>query len=247
MVFLDHFSAQAADYARHRPSYPAALFERLAELAPTRDRALDLGTGSGQAAVGLAERFAEVVALDPSAEQVARAVPHPRVRYGVAPAERTGLPAASVDLVTAAQAAHWFDAAAFAAEVRRVLRPGGIVAVWAYGFHRSGDAALDEALARFDRGLLGPHWPAQNALVMGGYRALPFPFRAVTVPAYASVVQWDLDALLGYFATWSATRRYAESTGEDAVAIARALLAPVWGDPATVRELSAPIALRVGR
>lgn len=247
MSFADHFSAQAGAYARFRPTYPPSLFAALADLAPGRARALDVGTGNGQAAVALADRFDEVVAVDPSAEQIARATPHPRVRYAVAPAERTGVDDRSVDLVCAAQAAHWFDADAFAAEVRRVLRPGGIVAVWAYGFHRAGEPGLDEALAGFDRGVLGPYWPPQNRLVWEGYRDLPFPFAEVPVPAFVSVLRVDLPALLGYFASWSATRRFADATGLDPLVEAEARLRDAWGDPSTVRELVAPLALRVGR
>jgi ubiquinone/menaquinone biosynthesis C-methylase UbiE len=131
----DHFSRQAPLYARHRPRYPAGLFAYLAAAAPGHRLAWDCGTGSGQAAVGLAEHFEQVVATDLSAEQIAHAMPHPRIRYVIAPADRVetaqtmGLEPQSVDLVTAAQALHWFDLDRFYAEVRRVLRPGGLLAV----------------------------------------------------------------------------------------------------------------------
>src|SRR5215831_1555408 len=131
-AFKDHFSAHATDYRAFRPSYPAELFTFLASAAPARDLAWDCGTGNGQAAVALAEHFARVFATDASAEQVKNAEPHPRVEYAVAPAEKCPLPDHTADLVTVAQALHWFDFDRFYAEVRRVARPGGLLAVTCY-------------------------------------------------------------------------------------------------------------------
>jgi trans-aconitate methyltransferase len=112
----DHFSAHAAHYARHRPSYPPELFAWLAAQAPARELAWDCATGNGQAALALAEHFQRVHATDFSAEQLAQATPHPRVGYLQAPAETSGLAAQSCDLVTVAQALHWFCHERFFAE-----------------------------------------------------------------------------------------------------------------------------------
>jgi len=133
MAFQDHFSAQAADYARDRPRYPDALLAHLARLAPSRRLAVDVATGNGQAAVGLARHFDRVLASDASAAQLAAAVAHGRVQYARHAAECLPLRDAAADLVTVAQAAHWLDLDRFFGEVRRVLRPGGIIALWTYG------------------------------------------------------------------------------------------------------------------
>src|SRR5215510_2448281 len=100
MSFADHFSKQATDYAKYRPGYPRELFEWLRSLTTQHRLAWDVGTGNGQAAVELAEFFEHVVPTDPSAEQIANAKRHPRVAYGVRPAEMSDLAAASADLVT---------------------------------------------------------------------------------------------------------------------------------------------------
>jgi len=105
------------------------LFAWLAGVVPALDAVWDCGCGSGQASVALAAHFKVVHATDVAAEQIAAAKPHLRVRYSVAPAEHCGLPDASVDLVTVAQALHWFDVDAFYAEARRVARPGALIAV----------------------------------------------------------------------------------------------------------------------
>src|SRR5258708_26057814 len=120
-LFKDHFSHKAPDYARYRASHPAALFEFLAVLVPRRELAWDVGTGNGQAAVELANYFGRVVASDASAAQIESATTHARITYKVMPAEHTDLADASVDLITVAQALHWFDFDRFYREAERVL------------------------------------------------------------------------------------------------------------------------------
>src|SRR4051812_8356731 len=116
--FADHFSRTAEAYAAFRPHYPDGLFEWLAVVAPTRDRAWDCATGSGQAATGLAKHFAHVVATDPSTAQLAHASASPRVTYVAMTAECAALGARSVALVTVAQALHWIDRLSFYDEAR---------------------------------------------------------------------------------------------------------------------------------
>ena len=101
-AFKDHFSGHAAIYRDARPRYPDALFDWLAEQAPSRRLAWDAGCGNGQASIALAARFAHVVASDPSAAQIAHAPAHPNVEYRVEPAEQPSLADASVDLVVVA-------------------------------------------------------------------------------------------------------------------------------------------------
>jgi SAM-dependent methyltransferase len=245
--FADHFSGAAAEYARFRPRYPAALFSYLASLVPGEAVAWDCATGNGQAAVALAAHLSRVVATDASAEQIAHAEPHPRVEYRVAPAERSGLDAASVELVTVAQALHWFDPAAFYAEAQRVLRPGGVIAVWCYGHMVLPTAALQNALDRFYSVTVGPYWPPERALVEAGYGSLHFPFDDVASPAFVMEMQTSLDGLLGYLGTWSATQRYVQATGRDPVPELGREVAMHWGDPHAQRVVRWPLSLRVGR
>ena len=243
MSFRDHFSRAAAGYASFRPHYPDALFDFVAARAPGLDLAWDCGTGSGQAALGLAHHFKRVVATDASATQIAHATPHSAVEYRVAPAERSGLADRSVDLVTAAQALHWFDIAAFWAEVRRVLVPGGVLAVWCYDLLEVGPD-VDRILRRFYSETVGPFWPPERRLVETGYRTVPFPFVELPVPTFGMEHAMTLSQLGGYVRTWSATIRYMDARGRDPVDALLEELAPLWGEARTTRW---PLAVRAGR
>jgi SAM-dependent methyltransferase len=247
MSFPDHFSPVARAYAAHRPRYPEELFDWLAGVTPSRELAWDCATGSGQAAVALARRFERVVATDASAEQISAATPDARVEYRVSPAEASGLAPASVDLVTVAQALHWFDRAAFYGEVRRVLRERGLLAVWTYGASLFGDPALDAIHRRFYVDVVGPCWPAERALVETGYATIDFPFEEIEPPSFAMEAEWPLESFLGYVGTWSAVSRFRRERGLDPVAPFAAELAARWGDPATARRIRWPLAVRVGR
>lgn len=244
--FKDHFSSLAAAYARYRPRYPAGLFADLAAVAPGRGRAWDCATGNGQAAAGLAAHFAEVVATDASAAQIAAARGPANVRFAVAPAEASGLPTAAVDLVLVAQAAHWFELPAFYAEAARVLRPGGVLALLTYSGVRI-DAALDPLLREFHQVTVGPYWPPERAHVEKDYRDLPFPWPEMPFPPQSMTADWTLDELMGYLGTWSATHRYREQRGEDPLPVLRARLLPHWGDPARPRQVRWPLPIRIGR
>ncbi len=198
-AFKDHFSGQAPAYERYRPRYPRELFAWLAAEAPARDVAVDIATGNGQAAAGQ----------------------RPRIRYRQEPAERISLPDASADLIVAAQAAHWFDWGAFVSEACRVLRPGGLLAVWSYGrFVARPD--IDRLVDDFSRDVVGPDWPRERRHVEEGYRDLPLPFPECAAPRFEMRAEWDCEAVLGYLGTWSAVQRCRERSGRDPTA----LLAP---------------------
>ncbi len=244
--FKDHFSSASDRYAAYRPDYPAALFAWLAGLCAERDLALDCATGNGQAALGLAPHFCRVVATDASAEQIGHAVPHPAIDYRVAPAEASGLPERSVDLVTVAQAAHWFDLPRFYAEAARVLKSGGAIAVWGYG-RMLLPGEMDALFQRFYAETVGPYWPPERALIDDAYRSLDFPFTEIQPPAFAIEVEWTLPRLLDYLSTWSAVKRYQAARGRDPLPALLAELRSLWGDPETARALQWPLFLRAGR
>jgi SAM-dependent methyltransferase len=228
MTFKDLFSAQAADYARFRPRYPAELFAWLAAESPARGCAVDVATGNGQAALALAPHFTRVIALDASASQLAEAPPCANVTYRVAAAEATGVAAGSTDLLTAAQAFHWFRPGPFFAEAERVLRPGGVLAVWCYGLARI-DPAVDAVVRHLYADVLGAYWEPERRLVEEGYRDSAFPFTPLAPPPFEMQLEWTLPDLLGYLRTWSALRGFVRQQGRDPLAPLEPALASAWG------------------
>lgn len=256
--FKDHFSSASDRYAAYRPAYPTALFAWLAGLCPRpgtsphtgtsaeRDTAWDCATGSGQAALGLAPHFRQIVATDASAEQIRHAAAHPAIDFQVAPAEASGLAEHSIDLVTVAQAAHWLDLPRFYAEAARVLKPGGVLALWGYGRMVLSDE-MDTPFQRFYAETVGPYWPPERALIDDGYRSLDFPFAEIEPPAFQIEVAWSLPRLIAYLSTWSAVKRYQDTQGQDPLPALMAELTPLWGDVDTAKTLQWPLFLRVGR
>lgn len=241
--FQDHFSGHAGDYAAFRPQYPKELFRFLAERCAQRGLAWDCATGNGQAALALAGYFEQVVATDASKQQLASAVSHPKVVYRATAAEDSGLQDASVDLLTVAQALHWFDIDAFLAEAGRVLKPGGLLAVWSYDLCRV-ESAIDAVLRKmFDE--VENFWPPERVFVANRYRDVILPWPELTVPDFEMSQHWSVEQSLGYFRTWSATRRYQRARGRDPIALHAAELRELWGGGR--RTVRWPLTLRAAR
>ena len=205
---------------------------------------MDFGTGNGQAAEELATFFGEVIASDPSVDQLTAAAAMDRVHFVAMTAESCALRARSADLVTVAQALHWFDQPAFYREARRVLVPGGMLAVWTYKLLSFGDS-VDELVAEFYHNVVGAYWPAERALVDAGYASIEFPFREVEVPRFEMEATWTLEQFEGYVNTWSAVTRYTKALASNPVPAFIDLLRPQW--PAgTTRRITWPLEIRAG-
>lgn len=255
MNFKDHFSGHADLYAKARPNYPDALFDWIATGAPARGCAWDAGCGNGQASVALAQRFERVIATDPSETQLQSAVAHPRIEYrneprGLSTAHGGSYPTSiadhSIDAVTVAQALHWFDLAAFFAEVRRVAKPGALFAAWCYA-NCSVTPSVDAVIAHVYDDILGAYWPPERVLVDAGYTSLDIPFAPLAVPALEMRVGWNVRQLLAYLSSWSAAQRHLKATGNDAIAAISDELITAWRDPTLVRPVRWTLAIRAGR
>ncbi len=243
--FRDHFAFAATSYAAHRPHYPAALFEWLASHSPSHERAWDCGTGSGQAAVALAGWFDQVVATDASVAQLASSAGTPGVAYLAMEAEAASLADESMDLVTVAQALHWFDRERFFTEVDRVLRPEGALAVWSYGLV-SIEPYVDMILRAFYHETLGDYWPTERAMVDRGYADISLPYPEIPAPGFIMQADWSLEQLGGFLSTWSAVGRYRIATHHDPLPDLAKRLREAWGQQAH-RVVRWPLIVRLAR
>ncbi|MBX3132393.1 MAG: class I SAM-dependent methyltransferase [Gemmatimonadaceae bacterium] len=242
--FAHLFSGHASTYAAFRPRYPDALYEWLLSHTPQREQAWDVGTGNGQVALALAEHFAQVMATDPSAEQLAAAPAHPRVQYRVATYD-SALAPASAGLVTVGQALHWFDLPQFFAEVKRVLVPGGLFAAFAY-VHSGVDAKLDQVTRHYHDVTCDAYWAPEHHLIRNAYRTLALPIAEIPAPEMFVEATMTLAQYAGFFRSWSATQRLLRAEGEAPVLAFERALAEAWGEdvPRLVRW---PLIVRAGR
>ena len=246
MKFEDNFSAQSRQYARFRPQYPDGLYAYLASLAPERSLVWDCGTGSGQAAVSLAKHFVRVYATDASTEQIAHAYPHEKVEYHVENAEHVGLASGSTDLVTVAQAVNGFDFEKFHAEVKRVLKPGGVLALWTYGLPEISPRVYD-ALKRLYFDVLSGFWSERVRYVEEEYRTLPFPYEEIVPPAFVMDATWDRNQLMGFLDSWSGTQKYRQQKGRHPLEEIWDEVVDDWKDEAEKRSVRWNLYFRIGR
>ena len=177
--FKADFGKTAEDYARHRAGYPDWLFERLMRrgLARPGMHALDLATGTGYLARGLAQRGLNVTGVDISSEMMAAARELDRaqglqIEYVTGKAEQTGLPSASFDLATAATCWHWFDATKTMAEVQRLLKPSGWLVICSQDWLPQGGNIVARTEAIVKRHNPAWNWDGLDGLKPGFVRDL---------------------------------------------------------------------------
>jgi len=242
--FKDYFSGHARDYVQYRPPYPPELFSYLATLTTNHRLAWDCATGNGQAAVSLTGYYKKVIATDASAEQIEQSPDIDGVVYRCATAENSLLEDKSVDLITVAQALHWFDLSAFVREVKRILVDDGILAVWTYGLMHINDD-IDEQISVLYSDVLGPYWPIERRMVENSYADVDLPLVIIEPPEFELSLNWDLMQVIGYLNTWSAVKRYETDQGASPVELIVPKLKKLWGDAGRKYQISWPLGVRV--
>jgi SAM-dependent methyltransferase len=241
----DYFSQQSAAYAAFRPTYPPALYESILRHVKGRSCAWDCGTGNGQVARHLAAHFESVYATDISPQQLMHAYRAKNIFYSQVPAEKTEFPDQQFDLITVAQALHWFDLPQFYREVRRTARTGGLLAVWGYGLLTI-DGAADNVFRDFYHKKIASYWDPARKLVDTHYRDIPFPFETIESPDFFIQEDWTIERFAGYISSWSATQKYIQVHGETPVEEFRKALQTMWKryEP---KRVTFPIFMRLGK
>jgi SAM-dependent methyltransferase len=242
----DLFSIQASGYAQYRPTYPPELFHYIMSFVENKEAAWDCATGNGQAAVSLAAFFDHVFATDISEKQLQQAVPRSNIVYIKTSEETTSLAAQSIDLVTVAQAYHWFNFDGFYKEVLRVARPGAVVAVWGYSLITCNDERIYSRIRKFYTEVVGPYWDKERRHVDDHYTAVPFPFIQLPGKTFSIPVEYDLAALSGYLNTWSSVQHYIKANGSNPVDVFIDELSAVW-KPGEKYTFSFPLFLKIGK
>jgi len=242
----DLFSNQASLYAQYRPGYPPGLFEYILQYVKNKQQAWDCATGNGQAAAELAKYFDKVMATDISEKQLQEAQPIENITYSVATAEQTPFADNSFDCITVAQAYHWFKFDAFEQEVKRVAKPGAIVAVWGYSLVVCEDEALNTIINTFYRETVGAWWDKERRYVDEHYTTVPFPYEPLPAKEFQINVQWNKPQLIGYFNTWSSVQHFIKANGYNPVTELAVAIEKVWqGDDH--KNFYFPLFLKLGR
>lgn len=242
-----HFQNAGESYAKYRPTYPSELVEFLASKCQQHNLALDVGCGNGQFSSMIARHFRQVLATDVSVSQIENAAPAPNIRFAVEPAEHCSAEDTSLNLIVAAQAAHWFDLASFYEEVRRVAAPGCVLALVSYGVLSINHAECNARFHQFYYDEIGPYWPPERQHVDNGYASFDFPFQGLEYPEMSIEREWALEQFLGYVRTWSSVKAAAKAGKQSLMEKFEKELSSLWGDLQQPRKISWPIAMRLGR
>lgn len=246
MKFKDKFSAQAIEYSKYRPVYPVELFEYLSSLTSEHKLAWDCACGNGQAAIIIAGFYDKVIATDASAKQIENAMPHPKVTYIAAPGESSGLETHSADLITVATAIHWLDTERFYAEVKRILKPGGVIAIWNYA-HSQVSADIDEIFNNFANKTLINYWSSEVLKSWDIEKNIDFPFERIETPVFKLHKDWTLTDYLNYIYTWSAVQEYIGKNNSNPILKLEKELKKPWGDADKIRKITWKLNMKVGR
>ena len=244
--FKDHFSKNSEEYKQFRPKYPAELFSYLASVSNQHQKAWDCATGTGQSAVSLAEYFSTVIATDASETQIKNAEKKQGVSYQIATAENSNIETSSIDLITVAQAVHWFNIDDFSKEANRVLKNNGVLSVWTYNF-LSVQKEIDEIIFYLYDTILGDYWPEERKMVEAGYKSIQLPFKELKSPSVNMSANWNLSQLTGYLCTWSAVKNYQKKFGVCPVEKVYEEIAGIWGDPENRFSIQWPLSIRLWR
>ena len=241
----DNFSSQSEKYAKFRPTYPSDFFDYLNSIIPNKENAWDCGTGNGQVALELSKTFDNVFATDISQSQIDNAVLADNIKYSIQPAEKTDFDSNQFDLITIAQAIHWFDFEQFYKEVKRTAKKKAVICVVGYGRIKISEQ-IDEVITNFYTNIIGTYWDQERKYIDENYQTIPFPFNELKIPNFENRHNWTLDHLVGYLNTWSAVKHFIRKKGYNPIDKLQNVIKQYWKNEEK-KEVKFPVLLRVGK
>ena len=192
----------------------------------------------------MAPHFKKVIATDTSKKQLSLAKPHTNIPYQISSAEHTNFPDNSFDLITVAQAYHWFKFDEFEKEIRRVAKNNAVIAVWGYNLLSTNDAAIDALIKKFYTEIVDPYWDAERKYVDDNYNTVPFNFTPLPTKQFFIKTGWSKDGLIGYLNSWSSVQHFIDAKKYNPVDEIIHEVDNLWKD---VRPVSFPLFLKLGR
>lgn len=241
----DLFSQTSLNYAQFRPLYPSRLYEWVYANCKQFDQAWDCATGNGQVARELALHFKQIYATDLSLQQLNQAPQIENVHYLCEPAESSSLENESCDLITVAQAIHWFDFDKFYGQVYRILKPAGVLAIWVYEILKVREP-IDFWVNELYNTVLGPYWDPERLHIENKLSSIPFPFAEIKCPEFEIRDFWSRKQFLGYIRSWSALQHYEKAKGHSAFPAFQDQISQIWPE-AEVYEVRFPVYMKAGR
>jgi len=241
----DNFSEQSHLYEKYRPVYPQSLYNFLLTLLNEKQAAWDCGTGNGQVAAELSKHFEKVFATDISAKQLEQAIRNQNIEYSIQSAEQTNFPDNKFDLITIAQAIHWFNFDVFYAEVKRTAKDNAVICAIGYGkltISKQIDVLIDD----FYKNTIGTYWDKERRYIDERYQTIPFPFEEIESPNFHIQVKWNLEHLIGYLNTWSAVKHYIKQHQHNPVVEFKMQIEQHWGE-SEILNVTFPLFCRIGR
>lgn len=244
---MNKFLHEPMRYADYRPQYPESLFEYLQTLTSKNSKVLECGAGSGQATIGLSSHFNYIISTEPSFELLLKAKPLSHVYYIQSSAEQLPIHSTSINLVCIAQAIHWFRLHDFYSEVKRVLKPGGVITAWCYNQSEI-EPAIDKVINKiYVKITSSQNLSRERQYLYEHYQTLLFPFDRIPSPSFSITMSWNLMQLLGYISTWPSILEYQKRFNIDLISEIKDELIFLWGDSSTEKLITWPIYLLVGR
>ena len=243
---IDNFSIQAGTYKKFRPEYPKELYREILSHSTKREECWDCATGNGQVAKELSKYFNKVYASDISADQIKLAAKKPNIEYLITRAEKTPFHDDQFDLITVAQATHWFDFKAFNAEVKRVGKNSSKIIIWGYGLLRI-EKRIDEIIQDFYTNTIGAYWDKERKHIDLHYESIEFDFKELDSPKNLSIgASWRLSHLIGYLNSWSSVQNYIKANGENPTIEIAQRLSNIWSEE-EYKQINFPIFMRIGQ